>query len=168
MFLLKSSKKNLFSRKSIERNISFFNKKNNIDKNDTKNDTKNNKNNTKNNTKNDTKNNNDINNDINNDTNNDTNNENNDKNNIDYLIYYIEILTQKTARLNTEIYILENKMLELQTKYNNELSIIKLHKNKQNSFKNRHNKKIIFIKKIKIYVILLNLLYFINNYIKYI
>lgn len=141
MFLLKSSKKNLFSRKNSEKNISFFNKKSNIHINDY------------------------INNDIN-----DTNDENADnyKNDIDYLIYYLEILTQKAARLNTEIYILENKMLELQTKYNNELSIIKIHKNKQNSFKNRHNKKIIFIKKIKIYVILLNLLYFINNYIKYI
>lgn len=141
MFLLKSSKKNLFSRKNSEKNISFFNKKSNIHINDY------------------------INNDIN-----DTNDENADnyKNDIDYLIYYLEILTQKAARLNTEIYILENKMLELQTKYNNESSIIKIHKNKQNSFKNRHNKKIIFIKKIKIYVILLNLLYFINNYIKYI
>lgn len=138
MFLLKSSKKNLFSRKSSEKNISFFNKKSNIHINDY--------------------------------INNDTNDENSDqyKNDIDYLIYYLEILTQKATRLNTEIYILENKMLELQTKYNNELSIIKIHKNKQNSFKNKHNKTIIFIKKIKIYVILLNLLYFINNYIKYI
>ena len=138
MFLLKYSKNNLFSRKISEKNISFFNKKSNIHINDY--------------------------------IDNDTNDENSDqyKNDIDYLIYYLEILTQKAARLNTEIYILENKMLELQTKYNNELSIIKIHKNKQNSFKNRHNKKIIFIKKIKIYVILLNLLYFINNYIKYI
>lgn len=145
MFLLKSSKKNLFSRKNSEKNISFFNKKSNIHINDY------------------------INNDTN-DENNDTNDENTDqyKNDIDYLIYYLEILTQKAARLNTEIYILENKMLELQSNYNNELSIIKIHKKKQNSFKNRHNKKIIFIKKIKIYVILLNLLYFINNYIKYI
>lgn len=122
----------------MKKNISFFNKKSNIHINDY----------------------------INNDTNDE--NTNQYKNDIDYLIYYLEILTQKAARLNTEIYILENKMLELQTKYNNELSIIKIHKNKQNSFKNRHNKKIIFIKKIKIYVILLNLLYFINNYIKYI
>jgi hypothetical protein len=138
MFLLKNSKNNLFSRKISKKNISFFNKKSNIHINDY--------------------------------IDNDTNDENSDqyKNDIDYLIYYLEILTQKAARLNTEIYILENKMLELQTKYNNELSIIKIHKNKQNSFKNRHNKKIIFIKKIKIYVILLNLLYFINNYIKYI
>jgi len=138
MFLLKYSKNNLFSRKISKKNISFFNKKSNIHINDY--------------------------------IDNDTNDENSDqyKNDIDYLIYYLEILTQKAARLNTEIYILENKMLELQTKYNNELSIIKIHKNKQNYFKNRHNKKIIFIKKIKIYVILLNLLYFINNYIKYV
>lgn len=159
MFLLKSSKKNLFSRKSSEKNISFFNKKRNIHIN-----------NYINNDTDDTNNINDSNNTNNTNNTNDTNDENPDnyKNDIDYIIYYIEILTQKAARLNTEIYILENKMLELQTKYNNELSIIKIHKNKQNSFKNKHNKKIIFIKKIKIYIILLNLLYFINNYIKYI
>ena len=136
MFLLKSLKKNSFSRKSSEKNISFFNKKSNIDINDY----------------------------INNDTNDE--NTDNDKNDVDYLIYYIEILTQKIARLNNEVYTLENKMLELQTKYNNELSILKIHK--YNSFKNKNKNSIIFIKKIKIYIILLNLLYFINNFIKYI
>tara|TARA_Y100000996_G_C22541495_1_gene650195 strand:+ start:279 stop:689 length:411 start_codon:yes stop_codon:yes gene_type:complete len=136
MFLLKSSKKNLFSRKSSEKNISFFNKKSNIHINDY--------------------------------INNDTNDENTDhyKNDVDSLIYYIEILSQKIARLNNEVYTLENKMLELQTKYNNELSILKIHK--YNSFKNKNKNSIIFIKKIKIYIILLNLLYFINNFIKYI
>ena len=136
MFLLKSSKKNLFSRKSSEKNISFFNKKSNIHINDY--------------------------------INNDTNDENTDhyKNDVDSLIYYIEILSQKIARLNNEVYTLENKMLELQTKYNNELSILKI--NKYNSFKNKNKNFIIFIKKIKINIILLNLLYFINNFIKYI
>ena len=136
MFLLKSSKKNLFSRKSSEKNISFFNKKSNIHINDY--------------------------------INNDTNDENTDhyKNDVDSLIYYIEILSQKIARLNNEVYTLENKMLELQTKYNNELSILKIHK--YNSFKNKNKNFIFFIKKIKIYIILLNLLYFINNFIKYI